>query len=98
MKLAVTGGTGFVGKRLIALALERGDEVAALTRKPQFPRPGVTWVEGALDDEAALAALVRDADAVIHVAGVVSAPDRAGFAAGNIDGTRAILAAAEAAA
>jgi nucleoside-diphosphate-sugar epimerase len=95
MKLAVTGGTGFVGKRLIALALERGDSVAALTRKPQFPRHGVTWIEGALDDDAALATLVCDADALIHVAGVVSAPDRAGFAAGNIDGTRAILAAAE---
>ena len=37
------------------------------------------------------------ADAVIHVAGVVNAPDRAGFAAGNIEGTRAMLNAAQAA-
>jgi uncharacterized protein YbjT (DUF2867 family) len=57
----------------------------------------VTWVPGALDDQAALAKLVAGADAVIHVAGVVNAPDRAGFAAGNVDGTRAVLAAAEAA-
>ncbi|MFX7866220.1 NAD(P)H-binding protein, partial [Acinetobacter baumannii] len=37
------------------------------------------------------------ADAVLHVAGVVNAPTREGFAAGNIDGTRAMLAAAQAA-
>jgi uncharacterized protein YbjT (DUF2867 family) len=32
---------------------------------------------------------------VLHVAGVINAPDRAGFAAGNIEGTRAMIAAAE---
>ena len=35
------------------------------------------------------------ADAVIHVAGVVNAPDAAGFEAGNVIGTGAMLAAAE---
>lgn len=95
MKLAVTGGTGFVGGRLIACALEMGHEVRALTRRPQRARDGITWIEGTLDDAAALARLAEGADAVIHVAGVVNAPDRAGFAAGNIDGTRAILAAAQ---
>jgi uncharacterized protein YbjT (DUF2867 family) len=34
---------------------------------------------------------------VLHIAGVINAPDRAGFAAGNIDGTRAVIAATEAA-
>jgi nucleoside-diphosphate-sugar epimerase len=53
------------------------------------------WIEGALDRPAALAELVAGADAVIHVAGVVNAPDRVGFIAGNIDGTRAIVTAAE---
>jgi uncharacterized protein YbjT (DUF2867 family) len=41
--------------------------------------------------------LVQGADAVLHIAGVINAPDRAGFAAGNIDGTRALIAATEAA-
>ena len=35
--------------------------------------------------------MLRGADAVIHVAGVVNAPDAAGFDAGNVDGTLAML-------
>lgn len=95
--LAVTGGTGFVGTRLIALALESGHHVRALTRRAQAARPGIDWVSGDLHDTAALATLAEGADAVLHVAGVVNAPDRAGFAAGNIEGTHNILAASEAA-
>lgn len=97
MILAVTGGTGFVGSHLIDHALAAGHRVRALTRRPQPPRDGVVWVAGALDDAGALAAMVAGADAVIHVAGVVTAADRAGFAAGNIEGTRAVIAAALAA-
>ncbi|WP_448661112.1 NAD-dependent epimerase/dehydratase family protein [Sphingomonas sp. CJ20] len=91
---ALTGGTGFVGTRLIALALESGHQVRALTRREQPAREGVTWVRGDLNDTPALAELARGADAVLHVAGVVNAPDRAGFVAGNIDGTRNMLTAA----
>ena len=90
MILAVTGGTGFVGKHLIDHALAAGHEVRALTRRPQPARTGVTWIMGDLADPAALA---EGADALVHVAGVVNA-DRDGFAIGNIDGTRTILAAA----
>lgn len=93
--LAITGGTGFVGGTLINLARRAGHQVRALTRRPQAAHGGVVWIEGALDRPAALADLVAGVDAVIHVAGVVNAPDRAGFAAGNIDGTRAIVEAAE---
>ncbi|QNA83155.1 NAD(P)H-binding protein [Sphingomonas sp. So64.6b] len=92
--LAVTGGTGFVGGKLIDLALAAGHQVRALTRRPQPARDGVEWIEGALN---APGELMRGADTAIHVAGVVNAPDRAGFAAGNIAGTSAIVAAATAA-
>jgi nucleoside-diphosphate-sugar epimerase len=94
--VAITGGTGFVGSRTIERALGASHSVRALTRRDQQHRRGVIWVKGALDDPAALAELVTGADAVIHIAGVVNA-DRAGFVAGNIDGTRAILTAASAA-
>ena len=94
MKVALTGATGFVGGHLLELALGEGHTVRALARRPQPSRAGVTWVEGALDDSAALAALVNGADAVIHVAGVINA-DAAGFEAGNVTGTAAILGAAE---
>ncbi|TPG14606.1 NAD-dependent epimerase/dehydratase family protein [Sphingomonas oligophenolica] len=92
--LSITGGTGFVGRATIDRALAAGHEVRALARRPQAQRDRVTWVTGALDDPAALATLARGADAVIHIAGVVNAA-RAGFIAGNIEGTRAILAAAQ---
>ena len=95
LKLAVTGGTGFVGGRLIELALAAGQEIRALTRRPQPPRDCVTWVEGALDKAHSLDRLVEGADAVIHVAGVINAPDPAGFEAANVTGTSAVLAAAE---
>ncbi|UUR07998.1 NAD-dependent epimerase/dehydratase family protein [Sphingomonas glaciei] len=96
MKLAITGGTGFVGNRLLSLAVEQGHEVIALTRRSQNERRGVTWVQGALDNRLALQRLVEHADAVIHVAGVISAPDAAGFEKGNVTGTLGLLAAATA--
>lgn len=92
--LAITGGTGFVGSRLIALALDAGHQVRALTRRDQAERERLAWIRGDLHDSAALLDLCTGADAVVHVAGVVNAPDRAGFAAGNIEGTRNMLAAA----
>ena len=94
MILALTGGTGFVGARTIEAALAAGHAVRALTRRARPDRAGVTWVRGDLADPADLCA---GADAVIHIAGVVNARNRAGFAIGNIAGTEAILAAARAA-
>ncbi|MGE0775168.1 MAG: NAD-dependent epimerase/dehydratase family protein [Sphingomonadaceae bacterium] len=95
MKLAVTGGTGFVGRHLITLALAKKHEVRALARSPQKPMTGLEWIEGAIDPALNLDRLVDGVDAVIHVAGAINAPDRAGFAACNIDGTAALLAAAQ---
>ena len=95
LRLAITGATGFVGTRLLDAALAGGHKVRALTRRPQEARDGVTWVDGALDQPASLASLVEGADAVIHVAGVINAPDEAGFETGNVVGTGAMLAAAE---
>lgn len=92
--IALTGATGFVGNRLLDLARADGHQVRALTRRPQPPRDGVTWVSGTLADPGDLA---HGADVVIHVAGVVNAPDRAGFAAGNVAGTRAMITATQSA-
>lgn len=94
MKIAVTGGTGFVGGHLLRLAALADWRMRALARSPQPPKAKTFWVAGALDTPDSLARLMTGADAVIHVAGVINAPDRAGFAAGNIAGTAAMLAAA----
>jgi uncharacterized protein YbjT (DUF2867 family) len=95
LNLAITGATGFVGGRLLEQALAAGHEVRALTRRPQQPRDGVSWIAGTLDDRASLELLAMGADAMIHVAGVINAPDPAGFEAANVMGTSAVLAAAE---
>ncbi len=91
MTIAVTGATGFVGQALVARALEAGRRVKALARRPQEPREGVEWIPGDLADRGALARLVAGVEAVIHVAGVVNAPDPAGFEAGNVAGTLAVV-------
>jgi len=96
VRLAVTGGTGFVGSHLIDAAVDAGHQVNALTRRGQPPREGVSWVAGDLDNRAALERLVTDADAVIHVAGVINAAHAAAFEHGNVAGTVAMLAAATA--
>jgi uncharacterized protein YbjT (DUF2867 family) len=95
--LAVTGGTGFVGQSLIRRARTEGWQIRALARSPQPGIEGVTWISGALDDPQSLRTLCDGSDAIIHVAGVVNAPDRAGFEAGNVAGTLALIEAARAA-
>jgi uncharacterized protein YbjT (DUF2867 family) len=96
LKIAVTGGTGFVGARLLLALAEGGHEVRALTRRPMADEGNLAWVRGSLEDPQALAELAAGADALIHVAGVLNA-DEAGFEAGNVRGTAAVLDAAEAA-
>ncbi len=93
--LAITGATGFVGGHLLNLAVRAGFPVRALTRRTQDDRPNVTWVRGALDNPASLSVLCTGADVVIHIAGVVNAPTREGFEAGNVAGTLAVVEAAK---
>ena len=97
MRIAVTGGTGFVGSHFIEAALAAGHEVRALTRRPQPDRAGVTWIEGSLSDRDSLRGLVDECDAVVHIAGVLNARDQAAFHAGNVDGTLSALTASTAA-
>jgi len=94
LTLAITGGTGFVGRHVLDAAQARGHRVRALARKPQPDHAGITWVSGSLETPAALASLVAGADAIIHIAGVTNARSRAEFDAGNAGGTAAMRAVA----
>jgi nucleoside-diphosphate-sugar epimerase len=96
MRLAITGATGFVGSHLVDVALGAGHEVKALTRREQRQRGGVDWVLGDLGCRDPLELLVDGVDAIIHVAGTISAPNAAAFDKGNVEGTLAMLAAATA--
>ena len=92
--LALTGATGFVGSHLLRTARDAGYEIRALTRGWRPPEEGIDWVDGALDRPDSLAKLVGGADAIIHVAALINAPDRAAFEAVNVAGTAAMVDAA----
>lgn len=92
--VAVTGATGFVGMAVLLAAARTQLDVRALTRRKQRMRGGVEWVNGDLANTAALKALMAGASAVIHIAGVVNAPDAAGFDEGNVQGTLRVIEAA----
>ena len=96
MKLAVTGGTGFVGQHLLRIAAEGGHEVRGLTRAPREAEPSVHWIEGALDRPETLAKLCSDADAIVHIAGLISG-SKEEFDTVNVGGTAAMIEAARAA-
>ncbi len=105
MRAFVTGGTGFIGGRVIARLRERGDAVTALARTPSkagaLSALGCDLAEGSLTDEAAVRKGVDGCDAAFHVAGAyeVGIPESARPAMydTNVTGTRVVLdAAAEA--
>ena len=91
----VTGGTGFVGSHLVEELLGRGYRVRALVRSSPKWLAGlpVETVAGDLHDADALRQLAG-ASAVVHVAGLTRARDQATLDRANVDGTRALLAAA----
>lgn len=96
--IAVTGGTGFVGRCFVEMAAQAGFAVRALARNVPSDSPvGVAWFRGDLADKAALARLVDGVEVVVHIAGVVNAPDPEEFTRANVDGTRDLIAAALAA-
>ncbi len=69
MRAFVTGATGFLGGRLVRLLGERGDEVVALVRdRGRAGELDAELVEGDLSDRARVAAQMRGADAVFHLA------------------------------
>jgi uncharacterized protein YbjT (DUF2867 family) len=71
MRVAVTGATGFTGRRVVQALLGRGHEVAALVRPPSarstLPR-GLVTLEGDIGDPVALERLLGSSDALVHVA------------------------------
>jgi nucleoside-diphosphate-sugar epimerase len=102
MRVFVTGAAGFVGRRVVAQLLGRGDRVVAAVRDPA--RAGdlaAELIADDLSDSARLAGHLRGADGAIHIAGMyrvgIPASDRAAMWDANVGTTTRILEAAEAA-
>ncbi|WP_182868434.1 NAD-dependent epimerase/dehydratase family protein [Rhodopirellula sp. JC639] len=69
MRIAITGGTGFLGRHLISRLIDQGHEVTAWYRSPSATiaeSSDVHWVEGELGNLMQAEHLVAGADAVIH--------------------------------
>ena len=54
LRIAVTGGTGFVGSRLLAALRQGGHQVKALTRSDRQDGDGLCWIPGSLEDKGSL--------------------------------------------
>jgi uncharacterized protein (TIGR01777 family) len=72
MKIAISGGTGFVGTRLVPALLARGDEVTLLVRpQTDLSRIDPRVKRGAIDD-----ATLRGVDAIVNLAGAAVMDER----------------------
>ena len=99
MKVFVTGGTGFIGGKVVRQLRERGDDVVCLVRDPakgeKLKSQGCELVAGDLGDDAAIRRGMEGCDAVIHVAamyevGIPKSQHPAMYAA-NVKGTELVL-------
>ncbi len=96
MKIAITGGTGFVGKKLVLKHLEKGDSVRVLTRKPGkdsgMPK-AVEIYNGYLTDQSdSLKSFVNNTDILYHCAAELNHPKLMYHT--HIEGTKNLLKAA----
>ena len=93
--VAITGATGFIGRHVAADLAARGVAVTSVVRpgSRHTPPPGSTVVHAPLE-AAALRAAFSGKDAVVHLAGVVSAVDAKMYFDVNTEGTRAAAEAA----
>ena len=96
--VALTGATGFIGKRVARRLAANGCKLQALARatsdRSRLSGFNIHWVEGTLEDPDSLGRLVRGADAVVHCAGAVRGATQAHFDRLNVDGAARLVRAA----
>jgi farnesol dehydrogenase len=100
-RVFVTGGTGYLGGRLLQLLVADGYQVRALLRPASGldPHPQIETVTGDLSDCNWLASRMRGCDAVFHAAALVASwvADESEFYRVNVTGLQNVLRACESA-
>jgi nucleoside-diphosphate-sugar epimerase len=94
MNVLVTGGTGFLGRRIVERLLAEGRSVAVLGRtpSPELEKRGVRFIRASLDDASAVRAACTGIETVFHTAAKVGVWGRYDdFFRTNVLGTRALL-------
>lgn len=95
MIVAITGGTGFIGRKLVLHHIGQGDTVRVLSRRARNEAglPGsVNWYHGDLSMSAELLPFVENADVLYHCAGEIR--DEAHMKALHVEGTSRLVSAA----
>jgi len=90
----VTGGTGFLGRRIVERLISQGREVsvAGRTPAPDLEARGVRFIRVALEDAEGIRAACSGMEAVYHVAAKVGVwGHRSDFFTANVLGTRAVI-------
>jgi dihydroflavonol-4-reductase len=72
--IAVTGGTGHLGRNLIEMLLQQGQKVNALKRSAETPfeHANLNWIQGDLNNQRALNSLLEQSAVIIHCASAIS--------------------------
>lgn len=95
MIVAITGGTGFIGKKLVLRHVKQGDEVRVLSRRKAadsgLPDSVKFWT-GDITDYADLHSFVNGVDVLYNCAGEIRKQDR--MYSLHVEGTRKLLDAA----
>jgi nucleoside-diphosphate-sugar epimerase len=93
--IAITGGTGFIGKKLVLKHLENGDEVRIFSRRdPRDPRDAdlpatIKWFQGDLGLSDNMDSFVDKADILYHCAGEIR--DESCMEAVHLHGTSLLI-------
>lgn len=79
MPILVTGGAGFIGRRVVARLLAAGQSVTVVddlsaTGAPPPPQPGLCFHHGDIRDAAVMTRLCADADVILHLAALHHIP------------------------
>ena len=90
MIVSITGGAGFIGKRLVQSLLEAGHQLRVLSRKKRDTVEGIEYYVGDLSkDDTDYSAFLENVDVLFHCAGEVSNQDL--MYKLHVDGTRQLL-------